>query len=287
MQNLGGEWPVALNILLGMLIGLLCGFILPAVAAAAQRMHGGYTLYNMGVVGGMVAMFLAALFGIAGIAIPGETSVHPGRNTEIAVFLSVVWLALIVIGVMTASPVPPDQEGSPAGPGGRIRRLRDLLNQSGFAPNDFYQQFGGAAYINMGLLGLLGTALVLAFGAELNGIVLAALYSMVAFGCLGKHIKNVLPLITGCLLCVYAAGLDMTASMATILFSTCLAPIAGKHGWAGGVLAGIAHVAVVAHVGALTGGMNLYNNGFASGFVAFFLVPVLAEFSRRKPRTPD
>ena len=70
--------------------------------------------------------------------------------------------------------------------------------------------------------------------------------------------------------------------MATVLFSTCLAPIAGKYGWIGGLLAGFAHVAIVTHTGPLTGGMNLYNNGFASGFVAFFIVPILAEFIKEK-----
>jgi hypothetical protein len=267
---LGWEWPLLVNILSGVFIGLTVGFVLPVIAAAAQRMHGGYTLYNMGVVGGMVTMFLSAVYGIAGIAVPVETSAPPGRSAEIAVFLCVVWVSLIVMGVFYR------------GGSLNVRNLKPLLAQSGYAPNDFYGQFGGGAYINMGLLGLLGTALVLAFGAELNGIVLAALYSMAAFGCLGKHIRNALPLMAGCILCVYAAGLDMTASMATVLFSTCLAPIAGKFGWIGGILAGLVHVAIVAHAGPLTLGMNLYNNGFASGFVAFFLTPILAEFSRRK-----
>lgn len=265
------EWHIIVNIACGILIGLLCGFILPAISVAAQRLHGGYTLYNMGVVGGMVALFLSSVYRVFGIDIERVASAYPGRNTEIAIFLFAIWAALIAIGIAGKGGIRPS-----------VRNLRDLLDLSGFAPNDFYAYFGGSAYINMGLLGMIGTAMVLAFGAELNGIVLAAIYSMVAFGCAGKHIKNVLPLMAGCILCVLAARLNMTASMATILFSTCLAPIAGKYGWSGGMIAGFAHVAIVAHAGPLTLGMNLYNNGFASGFVAFFVVPILAEFTRRK-----
>jgi len=279
MLHVGGDWHPAINIASGVLAGLACGFVLPVIASAAQRMHGGFTLYNMGVVGGMVAMFAAAAYGIAGIEIPREPHIFAGQNTEIAVFLFVVWAALIVIGIA---------KNWRAAEGGRpYRDFINLLKQTGFAPNDFYQRFGGGAYVNMGLLGILGTALVLAFGAELNGITLAALFSMVAFGGAGKHIRNVLPLMAGCILCVYVAGLDMSASMATVLFSTCLAPIAGKFGWIGGAAAGVVHVMMVTHAGHLTGGMNLYNNGFVSGFVAFFVVPVLSEFVRGKKYNPS
>ena len=64
-------------------------------------------------------------------------------------------------------------------------------------------------------------------------------------------------------------------SLLAALFATTLAPIAGAYGIIPGILAGFLHMAVVMNVGYLHGGMNLYNNGFAGGFVAAILVPVL------------
>jgi hypothetical protein len=63
-----------------------------------------------------------------------------------------------------------------------------------------------------------------------------------------------------------------------ILFSTGLAPIAGKYGWHWGMIAGFVHVSVAIIIGDLNGGMNLYNNGFAGGFVAITAVPLIEFF---------
>ena len=62
-----------------------------------------------------------------------------------------------------------------------------------------------------------------------------------------------------------------------ILFSTCLAPIAGQFGLWVGLLAGFLHISVVMNIniGLMHGGLNLYNNGLAGGFVAIVLVPLL------------
>ncbi|MEG0214682.1 MAG: DUF1576 domain-containing protein, partial [Hungatella sp.] len=51
-----------------------------------------------------------------------------------------------------------------------------------------------------------------------------------------------------------------------------------------GILAVFLHSSVALNVGMLHGGMNLYNNGFAGGFVAIFLVPVLQSIRDRRAR---
>ena len=42
-----------------------------------------------------------------------------------------------------------------------------------------------------------------------------------------------------------------------------------------GFVAGWLHMAVVTSIGVLHGGMNLYNNGFAAGIVAGFMLPIV------------
>jgi hypothetical protein len=70
--------------------------------------------------------------------------------------------------------------------------------------------------------------------------------------------------------------------MIVILFCTGLAPIAGQYGWKWGLAAGFLHVNIASHTAYLSGGMNLYNNGFAAGFVAMFLLPLITMLRKEK-----
>ena len=51
-----------------------------------------------------------------------------------------------------------------------------------------------------------------------------------------------------------------------------------------GLIAGYLHSSVALNVGIVYGGMNLYNNGFAGGIVAIFMVPVLQSVRDRIAR---
>ena len=274
MLHLGIEWHLSLNIIMGIFAGLICGFLLPAIASAAARMHDGYTLYNIGVTGGMIALFLAGLFKAFGVSVPTEMIWHSGDNLRIAIFLYVLFAVLIFIGLRLGW----------ADKTNHIKKFKDMCSQTGHAPNDFYQGYGDSSYINMGLLGIIGTTVALVLGGDLNGATFACIFSMVAFGTLGKHVYNVLPLMLGGIICAFLNTQEVNAptNILAILFSTCLAPIAGQFGWGWGMVAGFLHVVMVIHVGPLTNGFNLYNNGFASGFVAFFLVPVIMALKREK-----
>jgi hypothetical protein len=274
MSSLGVEWHIAVNILIGILAGLVCGFLLPIVAGAAVRMHRGYTLYNIGVAGGIIAMFVAAGFNSAGIEIPVETEWHSGSNVGVSIFLYFIYALLIVIGFWSGRKKKIHH----------FQNIRKMCAETGRAPNDFYLLYGCSVYINMGLLGAIGTTVTLLAGGSLNGATLAAIFTMLGFGSLGKHIKNVMPLLLGAGICAYLNHLDMAepSNIAAILFATCLAPIAGKYGWIWGTVAGFLHVVVVMHVSPLTNGFNLYNSGFASGFSAFFLVPVITALKKDK-----
>jgi len=274
MLHLGVQWPLIVNLLIGIAVGLICGFIMPIVLSTMTRFHDGFTLYNMGVAGGVIAVFIAALFYGAGVPIPTESMWYYERQAEQAIFLYVIFVSLILLGLFTG--------------GGKFGRhfenIKELVAHPGHALNDFHSLFGDTAYINMGLLGIIGTTWALVFGLGLNAGIFACVFSMAAFGSLGKHIKNVIPLLIGASLCAYLNVLDFASptNALAILFSTCLAPIAGKFGFFWGVVAGFLHVLMVIHIGPVTNGLNLYNNGFCSGFVALFLVPIIVGLKREK-----
>ena len=78
--------------------------------------------------------------------------------------------------------------------------------------------------------------------------------------------------------------IDDPSAMLALLFSTTLAPIAGEFGVFCGVLAGFLHTSVALNIGIVYGGMNLYNNGFAGGIVAIFMVPVIQSIRDKRAR---
>lgn len=134
----------------------------------------------------------------------------------------------------------------------------------------------------MALLGLIGTAYVLLIGAELNGPSLGGIFTIVGFGAIGKHPKTILPVMLGVFLATRFMVWETSApaSVLAALFSTTLAPISGVYGPVAGLVAGFFHMIIVMNVGILHGGMNLYNNGFAGGFVAAFFVPIVEAVRR-------
>ncbi|MDZ7543082.1 DUF1576 domain-containing protein, partial [Clostridium perfringens] len=142
--------------------------------------------------------------------------------------------------------------------------------------------FGETCYINMGMLGFLATFLVIILNGDLNGPTISGIFTIIGFGAFGKHIRNVTPIIIGALLgaIININPINSPSLILSILFSTALAPIAGKFGWKIGILAGFLHVNMVTNIGYLHGGLNLYNNGLAAGFVAMLLIPVINIFKK-------
>ena len=276
MLQLGAEWPMAITILFGVAMGLICGFLMPIIAGAASNMHQGYTLYNMGVTGGFIATFLAGILRIFGINVPTETMWFTESRLQIAIFLYVVWAALLLAGLILGGSKKINH----------FENMKKIMAHPGKAPNDFYQLGGETAYINMALLGILTTTITLVLGAGFNGGTFACIFSVVAFGSFGKHLKNVVPILAGSILCAYLNMYEMSApqNILPILWASCLAPICGTYGWFWGIVTGFLHVVILNHVGTVTNGFNLYNNGFTSGFVAFFLPPIIAAISKEKAK---
>jgi hypothetical protein len=86
----------------------------------------------------------------------------------------------------------------------------------------------------------------------------------------------------GVIVAAFFVGYDLSSTgiIISVLFSTTIAPIAGTYGMGVGIIAGILHLALVTNIGTIHGGINLYNNGFAGGLVAGFLVPIMDAFKK-------
>ncbi|WP_300382168.1 DUF1576 domain-containing protein [Clostridium sp.] len=250
-------------ILIGYGLGILIGFIIAPISSHVLKSHSGFNLYNVGFAGGLLATIFMSLFRLFGIKFESRLIWHTGSNLFFSILIFSICFLLIFVGLYH-NPHPKEN-------------LKSILKEPGRLVTDYYLLFGETCYINMGMLGILSTTLVLILGADLNGPTISGIFTIIGFGALGKHLRNVIPILIGAILCGFISESSITSPsiIISVLFSTALAPIAGKYGYFIGIIAGFLHVSTVVNVGYLHGGLNLYNNGLAAGFVAMVLIPVV------------
>lgn len=261
-----------LCIYLGIFSGIFVGFIFPAVASFTMRVHSGYNLYNMGFAGGLISTFLVASLSSVGIDLQPLLIWSEGNNLELSILLYLIFVGLCVLGLVLGGGLDV------------LKRYPKLMKHPGKLVTDYYVLFGKRTYFNMGLTGIFATTLMLVLGCELNGPTMGGIFTIVGFSAFGKHLGNITPILLGA---VISTNVNMwnpatPSNTLAILFSTGLAPIAGQFGWFWGMVAGFVHVSLVHHIVFLNNGFNLYNNGYAAGFVAMLLVPLATAFTKEK-----
>lgn len=268
-----GHLPVPLRFVLCILTGITIGFVLPPLCTHVHFAHKGYSLYNVGFAGGIIATVIMSLFKSFGITMESRLIWSTGNNRLFLVLLSILFGGMVVTGFLT------DHEVG--------KHYREIIRAYGLGGTDYLKTNGGSAtLVNMGINGLAVTWFVALLGCDLNGPVIGSIFTVVGFSATGKHIRNILPIMFGVWIASWTKSWNITDPSATLalLLSTTLAPIAGEFGIFAGLLAGFLHSSVSLNVGIVYGGMNLYNNGFAGGLVAIFLVPVIQSIMDRRAR---
>ncbi len=263
----------------GVALGILSGFLLSALMGHMLNLHQGFTLYNIGTAGGFVGIVIAMIMRGFGI----ENTQVFFWSTEHSALLRIVMFALFgglaILGLL-AQRSHPDFPSVPPTP--FPSRLFDgwqsIMTRSGILPCDFVQVAGlGPTLVNMGFLGLLGLAYVIMVGGPVNGPIVAGLCAMAGFGALGKHPRNVLPIMAGvfviCIPKIWSP--NDPGPLLAALFCTSLAPFCGHFGPLAGFVAGALHLPMVMHIAGIHGFLNLYNNGFAGGLTMTILVGVM------------
>lgn len=266
---------------LGIIVGIVIGYIMAPLAAYTYRIQNGMNLYNVGFSCGLVAFICVPL--MSGFGATPETKYRwaDGYDLTFALVLGIFCLLLILCGLlMCGIPIWAAWAG-----------YRMLLNTSGRAPSDYLRMFGPApVLINTGVNGLIGTAFILLGGGDLNGPTIGGILTIMGFSAFGKHARNIIPVMAGVFLgsALMHWKLSDPAVQLACLFCTTLAPVSGYFGWPYGVLAGFLHSSVVLFTSTPVAGMNLYNNGFSGGMVAIVLYPLLIAIARhRKPVLQD
>lgn len=265
----------------GLLLGIAIGFVLPPLSGYTFRIQNGMNLYNMGFACGLLAMLMVPVMTTLGVEPTIAHHWSEGNELPFGLLLCALCAVLIIIGLFACG-----QSWRAA-----LSHYRRLLQTTGRAPSDYLRMFGMApTLVNMGVNGLLGTAVILLAGGDLNGPTLGGILTIMGFSAFGKHARNIVPVMAGVLLgaLVMGQGLASSSLQLAILFGTALAPVSGYFGWPVGVLAGFLHASVVLSTASPVAGMNLYNNGFSAGLIAIVLFPVLTTvFRHARPVLQD
>ena len=265
--------PLPLRLLLCAATGIIIGFVLPPLSTHVHYSPKGYSLYNVGFAGGIIATVIVSILKSFGVTIESRLIWFTGQNQTFILLLSILFGTMIAYGILT-DPMA-------------LEDYRSILRSYGLGGTDYYKSEGGAAVmINMGVNGLAAMLFVVMVGGDLNGPTIGGIFTVVGFSATGKHLRNILPVMAGVLIASEAKSWSITdpSAILALLLSTTLAPIAGEFGIIAGVIAGFLHSSVALNVGIVYGGMNLYNNGFAGGLVAMFLVPVIQSIRDRRAR---
>lgn len=148
----------------------------------------------------------------------------------------------------------------------------------------------GGALLNAAALLLTSTIIVRLQRMPFTGLTVACLYMMAGFALLGKNILNSLPILLGGFLYASYKQEPFSKYTYTSLFATCLSPLVSfllTNGAPetryvslilGGAVIGFVMPAIAAYTVRIHQGYNLYNVGFAAGFVGLSMVSVLRGF---------
>lgn len=254
----------------GVVVGILAGFMVPPLAGHLLNTHQGLNLYNIGFTAGFIGTLFTGIFRGFGFTKELELIWGSGFNFLISPFIIIYIISMVALGLYLSR--------------GKLASFIAIHKKPGALVTDFVEEDGlGPAFINMGVVGLLGIIYVFLIGGEVNGPSLAGIFTMLGFGAFGKHSKNIVPIMLGAYISLFLFKWHPTepGPVLAVLFGTTLAPISGTYGPILGIITGFIHMSMVMNVGYLHAGVNLYNNGFAGGLVATIMAGLTSNLSTR------
>lgn len=196
-------------------------------------------------------------------------------------FLYIFSLTMILIGIIAQPNVT------------ILYSMQDLLIGKDGLVSDYFQKASiGAAFLNAGILGLIGTKLMSLSKADFNGTNLAAVGLFVGFGLFGKNIFNIWPIIFGSYVYAKVNRLKFKEVINATLYATCVAPLISEilfvfttpnyiniplALFVGISIGYITHI-VAPQAKKFHDGFNLYNIGMTIGLISTVYVSTLRSF---------
>lgn len=199
---------------------------------------------------------------------------------------SLLEIVLYLIGIAFAAMLFFDSEG--------ISNLLAIQFSTSVLITD-YLSVGGlhATLANAGFVLILNLTVLRLFKIKMDGLILAALFTILGFAFFGKNIINSLPIYMGVILYGFTQRVKPEIYMGSLLFSSGLAPLvsfimfglnlplalSGILGLFGGVLAGFLVLPIAQKTKVFHQGYNLYNVGFTLGFISLLYAVIFRAFA--------
>ncbi len=272
-QVISGLSNPFLGYLSAIAIGLLIGFLLQMTTGYIRNLHESLILYNAGFGLGFILLLFFSLFKSFGLQIEVYNgALLTGLNHELTIIIIIIFAVFIIDGYIQS----------------HYGKHEAILSDE---VTDYVVHYCyGRALLNIGFLGLTSLAFIHLFKGDINGPIMAAIFTVAGFGAFGKTIKNVFPPMLG--VCVMALITDGPATLSgmsfliTFLFASALAPVSARYGMIYGFIFGMTHEVIVTNTAVLHGYMSLYNNAFSLGLVVLILNPI-AKYVMEKTKIDD
>ncbi|MDF2538511.1 MAG: hypothetical protein K0S76_1532 [Herbinix sp.] len=174
-----------------------------------------------------------------------------------------------------------------------IEGLKNIILSPTILFTDFIRVGGiGAAFINVAILGFINIYLMYVYRIKINGVLIAAFFTVIGFSFFGKNIYNILPIYMGGYLYTRYQKISFKDIIVVLMFGTALAPMISEISYSGflppltgvivavfaGVFIGFVIVPLSSHMLKIHDGYNLYNIGFTSGIIGTVLTGLLRSF---------
>ncbi len=257
-------------------VSLVIGVLFPEFLKLSLRLNRGYTLFNAGAGGGMLAVLLYfVLYEVFGhdmpYALTHDNLIYSSYSNSYFGFINVMMvtmcLATVIWGIMLN--------------GKSMKGYRELFfNRSG----NLLEKYGEAlCIINTGISGLFMLAVydffiltdMSAAGAGFTGMTTGALIASMSFASGSETPACTWPIIAGYMA---LAGIRAVTSgvwhpavqsnLSSIAFAIGMCPVVLRRCRVQGIIAGIMCSFLVPHMSIFHGGLMLYNSGFTTGIVA-------------------
>lgn len=268
---LGLDIPIYFSIPIAIFVGMIIGFVIPAISSHVIIFHNGYNLFNIGFALGIISMIFNGI--LSSFNIRANVSAVSYTNNSIYLYLGILLLSLayLITGLIISRK--------------ELKKYLDLIKRSGRLITDFIRDYGvGISMINVALMGFISIIVCAIFKIELNGILFGSIIMIMGFASFGIHPKNSIILVITSILtgiCVYYI-VGIRINPVTIILVMGLAPIVGRNGFVWGIVVGILHTLIVPICSTFQGGYDMFNNGFAAGFIAGAIIPLIENLRREK-----
>ncbi len=146
-----------------------------------------------------------------------------------------------------------------------------------------------AAFINVALIGFLNVYLLYIYRFKINGVLIAAFFTVIGFSFFGKNVYNILPIYLGGYIYTKYQKISFKDAIVVIMFGSALAPMISEISFSGflplpisvfvavltGIFVGFVILPLSSHMLKFHDGYNLYNIGFTSGIIGMVFTSLL------------